>query len=120
MSGWRLIPNEPIRQDEARALVCREGGRSSMQSVPFDVYSDEVAQRAEQLRTLRIRADLGLREAAKELRLRPRDLSAIESGALSLDYDDCGDLEGHECVVGRVERAYQLAAAVRRATKGAA
>lgn len=114
MSGFVYTPNQPIGERTGTALVCGQG-RAAVRAVAAPVYAPDVVERAERLRALRLRFDLSLREAAKELSMRGAELSAIETGEKSIDYDDCGDLEGFESVAMRVERAYRLAAAVKKA-----
>lgn len=113
MSGFVYTPNQPIGERTGTAVACGKGCHT--RSVREPVYAPDVVERAERLRALRLRFDLSLREAAKELCMRGVELSAIETGEKSIDYDDCGDLEGFESVVLRFERAYRLAAAVKRA-----
>lgn len=113
MFGFVLTPNQPIGERPGTAVVCGDGchGRTTREPV----YAPDVVERAERLRAMRIRFGLSLREAAKELSMRGAELSAIETGEKSIDFDDCGDLEGFESVAMRVERAYRLAAAVKKA-----
>lgn len=106
---------EPIGTRESTALVCG-GGRSSMRAVS-PVFPPDSEARGQRLRDIRVKLDLGLREAARCMHWSAANLSAIERGEMRLSYVDDGDgrvYDDDETVIGRIERACRVEAAVVR------
>lgn len=78
----KIIPVEPIGTRDATGFVCREGG-GGWGTVTLNTYPPSA--NGERLRQKRNELDLGLREAAKRLRIKASELSDLESGRAVTD-----------------------------------
>lgn len=82
-----LIPVEPIGSHESMAFCNPPApGRGSLRNVTTLDYPPHPC--GEALRLLSMRCDLGLREMACVLALRPSDVSALEFGRATLSAED--------------------------------
>lgn len=79
----RVIPVEPIGAREVTGFVCRENGQGGYGSITLPAYPP--SPDGERLRQKRNELDLGLREAAKRLRIKASELSDLENGRAVTD-----------------------------------
>ncbi len=86
---WVLIPVDPA--GSSAALVCREGGRSGFEPVPFHAATPA----GDRLRELRVHGGkyLDLRTAAARVGLPASQLSGLEGGRYMLSAEQWAELE---------------------------
>jgi LmbE family N-acetylglucosaminyl deacetylase len=78
MANWTFRKVEPTGSRTSQAMVCREGGRGELELVTMSTYPP--SPRGDRLHDLRVRRNLGLREAATMLGMSATRLSDLQAG----------------------------------------